>query len=181
MRTMLALVLLAGIVLGSTVTWKEDTLFRTGTWITTETGELVIAPGETTDVLMLAYYPWTQLWAYAVLDSVYGLQDTGARVDVEWCYGSYDPYTRTQYWSLWAEALPTPWFLVGAPSHMTVYDSLYLGPLYDWDVPLAWVDRVRFRVITKALSDSCAINFWVRRRTFSEAGDRIPDWWFGPQ
>ena len=180
MKTILALVLLAGLVLGSTVTWKEDTLFRTGTWITVSTGELKLVAGDTTDVLMLAYYPWTQLWAYAVLDSAYGKQDSGAQVDIEWCYGSYDPYSRTQYWSAWSEVLPTNWFFAAPPTHMTAYDSLYLGPCYDGDVPLAWVDRVRYRVITTAVSDSCQINFWVRRRTYSESGSRTPDWWFFP-
>ena len=177
-RTLIALVLLTVLAFGAAVTWQEDTLFRTGTWTTVQSGRFVLGPGDTSTTLMLAYYPWTQLWAYCLLD-------TGRTpiASAEWCYGSFDPYNKTNfYWSEWAQVLPSDWTMMGAADSMTTQDSLYLGPLIDPDVPLAWVDRARFRIIADTASDSISGRFWVRRRSFTEGGDvmQILPWWFLP-
>lgn len=179
-RTILALALLTVPAFGAAVTWQEDTLFRTGTWTTVQSGRFLLGPGDTSDVLMLTYYPWTQLWAYCLLDTIPG---TTLLASAEWCYGSYDPYKRTNmYWSEWAQALPSNWTIMASADSMRTADSLYLGPLIDPDVPLAWVDRARFRIIADDASDSVSGRFWIRRRSFTEGGDvmQILPWWFFP-
>jgi len=179
-RTIIGLCLLTVLAFGAAVTWQEDTLFRTGTWTTVHSGRVTLAPGDTSEALMLTYYPWTQLWAYAIIETLPG---TTHLASVEWCYGSFDPYAKTNfYWSEWAQALPSPWFMLGGADSIRTPDSLYLGPLIDPDVPLAWVDRARFRVINDEASDSIAVKFWVRRRSFTEGGDvmQILPWWFFP-
>jgi len=182
-RTILALTLLTVLAFGAAVTWQEDTVFRTGTWTTVQSGRFTLGPGDTSTTLMLTYYPWTQLWAYCLMDSAGVTDDSGAIANVEWSYGSFDPYNKTNfYWADWRKALPTTWFMTAAPESMRVYDSLYLGPLIDADVPLAWVDRARFRVVCDTNSDSVSFRFWVRRRSFTEGGDvmQILPWWFFP-
>lgn len=179
-RTIIALCLLTVLAFGAAVTWQEDTLFRTGTWTTVQSGRFSLGPGDTSEVLMLAYYPWTQLWAYCLLDTPGG---RAMAASAEWCYGSFDPYNKTNfYWSEWAQALPSDWFWIVADS-MTVPDSLYLGPLLDPDVPLAWVDRARFRVIADSAGDSLSGRFWIRRRSFTDGGNvmQLMPFWFNPE
>jgi len=179
MRILLAMVLVLGFAFGSAVTWQEDTLFRTGTWTTVHSGRVTLGPADTSQTFYLAYYPWTQLWAYAIADSNGG----DVIASVEWSYGTFDPYNKTEFhWSEWAQALPSNWTMMGGADSIDVPDSLYLGPLIDVDVPLAWVDRARFRVIADTASESLAVRFWVRRRSFTEGGDvmQILPWWFFP-
>jgi hypothetical protein len=176
-RTILGLILLTVMAFGA-VTWVEDTAFRSENGKVGYSGRRTLTPGDTTPLLSLPYYPWTQLWAYALLDTLPGRGATPI-AQLQWRWGTYDAYTKTRfYYSEWQQALPSIWCGSASGDSMTVEDSLYLGPLYDTLVPLAWVDRVQFRVVCDTGSDTCSVRFWVRRRTFTEAGDVLqwPQW-----
>ncbi|MBM3316149.1 hypothetical protein FJY71_10020 [candidate division WOR-3 bacterium] len=173
MRTTLLLLALTGAVAAGV--WQEDTLFRLGPGPAVHSGRYpLLVPGDTYGPLTLPYYPWTQLWVYGLLDSIPGKVNDGPSVIVEWRWGTYDAYRKNYfYYCEWTPALPTIWHDVGPyATHMTTYDSLYLGPLYDPNVPLSWVDRVQLRIIGETdRSDTCAARIWVRRRMGAEAGD----------
>ena len=181
MRTIIALCLLTVFAFGA-VTWVEDTLFRNEQLDSVFSGRFKLAPGDTSRNLTLAYYPWTQIWAYALMETLTPGRGDDAAIEVQWRYGTYDAYSRTHfYWSEWAKALPSIWAWGGGyPDSIIVMDSLYLGPLYDLDVPLAWVDRIQLRAFALADTsfDSVWVRLWARRRTFTEAGPPTQWPWF---
>jgi len=182
-RTIIGLTLLAVIAFGA-VTWVEDTLFRNERLDSVYSGRFKVAPGCTLPNLTLPYYPWTQLWVYALLETLTPGRGDDAQIQVQWRYGTYDPYAKPRtdfYWSAWAQALPSIWAWGGSfPDSIIVLDSLYLGPLYDPDVPLAWVDRVQLRVVAGSDTsyDSVYVRLWARRRQFVEAGPSLQWPWF---
>jgi len=182
-RTLLALALLAVVAFGA-VTWVEDTCFRNERLDSTFSGRYILAPGDSTPYLTLPYYPWTQLWVYALAETLTPSRGDDFTFQIQWRYGTYDPYAKPRdhfYWSAWAQALPNIWAWLGSyPDSIEVFDSLYLGPLYDPNVPLAWVDRVQLRVVAGADTsyDSVSVRLWARRRQFTEAGDVLQWPWF---
>jgi hypothetical protein len=181
-RTTIALCLLTVFAFGA-VTWVEDTAYRNVTGTVVYSGRRIVGPDDSLPLLTLPYYPWTQLWAYALLESIPGHpRGQAALVQVQWRWGTYDAYAKTHfYFGAWNQALPSIWVGSSPGDSMVVFDSLYLGPLYDSLVPLAWVDRIQLRVMGDTDTDSLLIHLWVRRRTFEEAGPVLqwPPWGFG--
>jgi len=149
-RTLLALALLAVVAFGA-VTWVEDTCFRNEQLDSTYSGRFIVAPGDTLPYLTLPYYLWTQLWVYALAETLTPSRGDDFAFQVQWRYGTYDPYAKPRtrfYWSEWAQALPNIWAWLGSyPDSIAVFDSLYLGRGLTACSCASWPGRIHHTIL----------------------------------